>query len=72
MSTLIIDLWCQVVLEFSETVDFELDDKGVVLGHVEVGKRRQSTGLVEQVEIVQGELLLYLIFNLDLDLVLGL
>ena len=68
--SLVADLWCKIILEDSELVNFELGNEWLLLMQSEAGECWKVGSLVEQVEVVQSELLGDALLNFDGGLIL--
>ena len=57
-SSLVTDLWSQIVLQVTKCLDFVLDNKWLLSVEAQLGALGETGCLVEQVQVVERELLL--------------
>lgn len=69
-SSLVANLGSEVVSEHAELLDLEFSDQWLLLVEAEAREGREVTGLVEQIQVVQGKLLLDGLINFNKRLVL--
>ena len=68
--SLIVDLWCEVVLQDTKAVNFEFSDEWLLLVEAQSREGRKRSCLVEKIKVVECELLRDGLLNLNKGLIL--
>ena len=55
--SLVVDLWSEVVLEYSKLIDLVFDNERLLCVHAQTGEAGQRGGFIKQIEVADGELL---------------